>query len=93
MEQKQKQKIGCVHFSTEFNEYAIKCKIYNKLTKMGLVTYKNTWQYTNNNVYILDLNEFTVELQNNALTLYSSNLLDFQSTKFKCLSYILHELS
>jgi hypothetical protein len=89
----QKQIVGSINIKTDLNDYAIKCKIYNKITKMGLATYKNTWTQNNANVFILDLNWFTIELQNKTIILYSNTELVYNSNQFKCLTYILHELA
>ena len=35
--------VGLINFKFKLNDYAIKCEIYNKLTKMRVVTYKNIW--------------------------------------------------
>ena len=86
------QQIGVVYFNTELNEYALKCQIYNKLTRMRLATYKNTWSY-NNNTYTLILFGFTVELQKNIITLYSNIQLDLNSDEFKYYTTVLHALS
>ena len=86
------RKIGAIYFNNELNEYALKCQIYNKLTKMGLATYKNTWSY-NNNTYTLILFGFTVELQKNIITLYSNIQLDLNSDEFKYYTTVLHALS
>jgi hypothetical protein len=85
-------KIGIIYFNTELNEYTLKCQIYNKLTKMGLANYKNTWNY-NNNTYTLHLYGFTVELKNNVITLYTNNQIDLNSDEFKYYTSILHRLS
>ena len=85
-------KIGAIYFNTELNEYALKCQVYNKLTKMGLATYKNTWSY-NNNTYTLNLFGFTVKLEKNIITLYTNNQVDLNSDEFKYYTYILHTLS
>jgi hypothetical protein len=85
-------KIGIIYFNTELNEYALKCQIYNKLTKMGLATYKNTWKY-NNNVFNLQLNEITIELNKNIIIMYSNNEVDTNSNEFKYYTNILHALS
>jgi len=86
------QKIGSIYFNTELNEYALKCQIYNKLTKIGLATYENGW-INNNNIFILYLHGFTVKLQKNIITLYSNNKLDINSDEFKYYTAILHALS
>ena len=85
-------KIGIIYFNTELNEYALKCKIYNKLTKMGLATYKNTWNY-DDNTYTLYLAEITVKLKKNIITLYTNNHIDLNSDKFKYYTTVLHALS
>jgi hypothetical protein len=84
--------IGIIYFNTILNEYTLKCQIYNKLNKMGLATYKNTWIH-NNNLYTLYLNGFTIELQKNILTLCSNKELEFNSDEFKYYTTILHTLS
>ena len=39
---KHQRVVGLINFNFKSNDYAIKCEIYNKLTKMGVVTYKNS---------------------------------------------------
>jgi hypothetical protein len=89
----EKQLIGTINIITELNTYAIKCLIYNKLTKMRLATYKNLWELNEFNIYILNLNCFTLELHNNTLKLYSNAQISYSSNEYKQLSYILHELA
>jgi hypothetical protein len=59
---------------------------------MRLATYKNTWTY-NNNLYVLNLDGFTIELQKNIVKFYSNSKLDLNSDEFKYYTKILHALS
>ena len=77
--------IGLINYNFKPNDYAIKCEIYNKLTKMGVVTYKNTWDSEELDLHKLILPICTFELQNKILVMFSNDLIDYNSIEYKYL--------
>ena len=91
-----KKFVGSINFEFKPNNYAIKCEIYNKLTKMRLATYKNVWTknaWDLNEMYTLKLDTFTLEIQNKVLTMYTNELLPCDSQEYKYLTLILQTLN
>ena len=84
--------IGLINFKFKQNDYSIKCEIYNKLTKMGLVTYKNIWESDELGLYKLILPICTFELQNKILVMYSNDQIAYDSNEYKHLILILQNL-
>ena len=90
-----KKFVGLINFESKSNNYTIKCEIYNKLTKMKLVTYKNSWIKNDNDceIYTIQLDTFTLTLQNKVLTMYSNELIPCDSQEYKYLLLILQTLN
>lgn len=84
--------VGLINFKFKQNDYSIKCEIYNKLTKMGLVTYKNIWESDELGLYKLILPICTFELQNKILVMYSNDQIAYDSNEYKHLILILQNL-
>ena len=84
--------VGLINFKFKQNDYSIKCEIYNKLTKMRVVTYKNIWESDELDFYKLILPICTFELQNKILVMYSNELIDYDSNEYKHLILILQNL-
>lgn len=84
--------VGLINFKFKSNDYAIKCEIYNKLTKMGLVTYKNVWNSDDLEIYSLNLPICTFELHKKILVMYSNDQIDYDSKDYKYLRDILQML-
>ena len=76
--------IGLINYNFKPNDYAIKCEIYNKLTKMGVVTYENRW-HSELDLQKLILPICTFELQNKILVMYSNDLIDYDSVEYRYL--------
>ena len=103
-----KKFVGSINYESKPNNYAIKCEIYNKLTKMHLATYKNVWikndcvkndcvknDCVKNDceIYTIQLDTFTLTLQNKVLTMYSNELIPCDSQEYKYLLLILQTLN
>jgi len=88
-----KKFVGSINYESKPNNYAIKCEIYNKLTKMHLATYKNIWVKNDCEIYTIQLDTFTLTLQNKVLTMYSNELLPCNSQEYKYLLLILQTLN
>ena len=84
--------IGLINYNFKPNDHTIKCEIYNKLTKMNLVTYKNIWESEDLFLHKLILPICTFELQNKILVMYSNELIDYDSNEYKHLISILQNL-
>ena len=84
--------VGLINFKFKQNDYSIKCEIYNKLTKMGLVTYKNIWDSEDLFLHKLILPICTFELQNKILVMYSNDQIAYDSNEYKHLILILQNL-
>ena len=101
MDENYKKIVGSINFESKPNNYAIKCEIYNKLTKMRLATYKNIWikndcvknAWDLNEIYTLQLETFTLEIQNKVLTMYTNELMPCDSQEYKYLTLILQTLN
>jgi hypothetical protein len=89
---KHQRVVGLINFNFKSNDYAIKCEIYNKLTKMGVVTYKNVWNSDDLEIYSLNLPICTFELQNKILIMYSNHQIAYDSKDYKYLREILQML-
>ncbi len=89
---KHQRVVGLINFNFKSNDYAIKCEIYNKLTKMGIVTYKNIWNSDDQEIYILNLPICTFELHNKILVMYSNDQIAYDSKDYKYLREILQML-
>lgn len=89
---KHQRVVGLINFKFKQNDYAIKCEIYNKLTKMGIVTYKNIWEYDELDLYRIILPICTFELQHKILVMYSNDLIAYDSIEYKYLRKILQIL-
>lgn len=92
MDSKIKRVVGLINYNFKPNDYAIKCEIYNKLTKMGVVTYKNIWDSEELSLHKLILPICTFELENKILVMYSNSLIDYNSNEYKYLREILQNL-
>ena len=88
-----KKYVGSINYESKPNNYAIKCEIYNKLTKMRLATYENIWIKNDCDIYTIQLNDFTLILQNKVLTMYTNELLPYDSQEYKFLLLILQTLN
>lgn len=84
--------IGLINYNFKPTDHAIKCEIYNKLTKMDLVTYKNIWDSEDLYLHKLILSICTFELQNKILVMYSNELIDYDSNEYKYLITIFKNL-
>jgi hypothetical protein len=87
--------IGFINFQEDLNEYTIKCNVYNKLTKLGLVTYKNVWEVIDNDKirsYLLQTDDFLIELKCHILTLYSNDIIKNGIERYKYFKNILEQL-
>jgi hypothetical protein len=89
---KHQRVVGLINFKFKQNDYAIKCEIYNKLTKMRVVTYKNIWESDELDFYKLILPICTFELQNKILVMYSNDQIAYDSIEYKYLRTILQIL-
>ena len=87
-----KKFVGSINYESKPNNYAIKCEIYNKLTKMRLATYKNSWIKNDCEIYTLQLDTFTLVIQDKVLTMYTNELLACDSQEYKYLLLILQTL-
>jgi hypothetical protein len=92
MDSKTNRVVGLINYNFKPNDNSIKCEIYNKLTKMGVVTYKNIWDSEELNLHKLILPICTFELQNKILVMYSNDLIDYNSIEYKYLITILQNL-
>lgn len=91
-----KKIVGSINYESKPNNYAIKCEIYNKLTKMRLATYKNVWIKNDcdlNEIYTLKLDTFTLILQNKVLAMYTNEMMPCDSQEYKYLLLILQTLN
>ena len=93
MELDYKKIVGTINFQSKPNMYAIKCEIYNKLVKMRLANYKNTWIKNDLEYYTIKLENFTLTLQDKILTMYTNNLIACDSQEYKYLLLILQTLN
>jgi hypothetical protein len=84
--------VGLINFKFKQNDYSIKCEIYNKLTKMRVVTYKNIWESDELGLYKLILPICTFELQNKILVMYSNDQIAYDSIEYKYLRTLLQIL-
>ena len=89
---KHQRVVGLINYNFKSNDYAIKCEIYNKLTKMGVVTYKNIWNTDDLEIYSLNLPICTFELHNKILVMYSNDQIAYDSKDYKYLRDILQIL-
>ena len=92
-------------YNTTKNLVEIKTQLYNRLNKMGLANYKHHWLSEKNvnekiaiKNYVMKLDNCTVEIYdlNNAqgyqITLYSNNLIPYESNEHKYLLEIYNQL-
>jgi len=96
MELDYKKIVGTINFQSKPNMYAIKCELYNKLVKMLLADYKNTWiknAWEENEYYIIKLENFTLILQDKILTMYTNDIIACDSQEYKYLLLILQTLN
>ena len=103
MELDYKKIVGTINFQSKPNMYAIKCEIYNKLVKMRLANYKNTWikndcvknecVKNDSEYYIIKMENFTLTLQDKILTMYTNDFISCDSQEYKYLLLILQTLN
>jgi hypothetical protein len=85
--------IGSFNYLLNINQRIIKCDIYNKLSKLGLINYNNKWEdYDYLNQFILRLSDFFIEIKNNTVTLYLNNIIEYNSEKHEYYKIILQFL-